>query len=156
MKRAVLVPLLLIAAACAGGRGSTPPPTPGHGAISIAIIPNPIVATPASGNTYSFPFEVVVRESGGRPVDIERITANVYALGTIKLGSESYDANEIRKLGYNPRVPAYGELRYRFTPQREVPDDRLFGGVSAELRVEGVDDTGSAVTAATSVTVKRN
>jgi hypothetical protein len=128
---------------------------PGHGALSISIIPNPIVATLVRDETYSFPFEVVLRETGGRPVDIERITADIYALGGIRVGSESYDAAQIRNLGYSPRIPAHGELRYRFSPQREVPDERLFGGVSAELRVDGVDDTGTAARASTTVSVRR-
>jgi hypothetical protein len=154
MKRALLIPILILASSCAG-RGSAPVSTPGHGALSIDVIPNPIVATHARDDMYSFPFEVVLRETGGRPVDVSRVTATVFALGGIRLGTESYDAAEIRRLGYSPRVPAYGELRYRFTPQRSVPDERLFGGVTAELRVEGVDDTGTPTTAATSVSVRR-
>lgn len=154
MKRAVLPLILLLTAFCAG-RGPSPVSVPGRGAIAIEVIPNPIVATHVRDDAYSFPFEVVMRETGGRPVDVARVTATVYALGGIRLGTESYNAAEIRKLGYSPRIPAYGELRYRFSPQRSVPDERLFGGVSAELRVEGVDDTGTPTSAATSVSVRR-
>ena len=154
MKRAVLSSILLLATFCAG-RSVPPVSAPGHGALSIDVIPNPIVATHVRDDTYSFPFEVIMRETGGRPVDVTRVTATVYALGGIRIGTESYDAAEIRRLGYSPRSPAYGELRYRFSPQRSVPDERLFGGVSADLRVEGVDDTGTPTSATTSVSVRR-
>lgn len=156
MKRlTLLLSLVLLAAACGGGPRAGVSAVPGHGAITITIDPNPIRATRASGNTYDFPFEVVIRETGGRPVEITRVTADVLFAGGLRLANESYDAARIRQLGFNTTVPANGELRYRFSQRREVPDERLFNGVSAELRVEGRDDTGTATTASTTVTVTR-
>ena len=155
MRKAALLPIVLLAAFCGGARSHPPTSVPGHGAIRIEIIPNPIVATKVSGNTYDFPFEVVIREIGGRTVDVTRVSADVYALGGIRIADESYDAARINSLGYATRVPANGELRYRFSQRREVPDDRLFGNVTAEVRVEGRDDTGAPATASTTVTVKR-
>jgi hypothetical protein len=120
------------------------------------VSPNPIIATKVSGETYEFPFEVLIRETGGRPVEITRVSADVYALGgTIRIANESYDAARIRSLGYSTSIPANGQVRYRFAQRREVPDDRLFGSVSADLRVDGRDDTGTATTASTTVTVRR-
>ena len=159
MKRLTLIAILLTLAGCSsGGNGagsSSPAAAPGHGAISIQITPNPIVATKAGGDQYDFPFEVVVRETGGRAVTINRVSADVLALGTIRVASESYDAARITQLGYPTTVPAGGELRYRFNPRRSVSDDRLFGGVSAEIRVDATDDSGAPVTARTTVTVTR-
>jgi hypothetical protein len=157
MRRGSILLAVLVIAACAGGRGgagsSTAPP--GQGRIAIQIIPNPIMARPVSGNTYDFPFEVVIRETGGRAVEISRVSADVYALGGIRIGNESYDAAKIRGLGYSTTLPANGELRYAFAPRKGVPDERLFGGVSAVLRVEGRDDSGSPTNATTEVTVRR-
>ncbi len=113
------------------------------------------MATHVSGDTYDFAFEVVVRETGGRPVNINRVTATVFAPGGFNVGGESWDADKIRSLGYSTTVNAHGELRYRFTPRKSVPDERLFGGITAELKVDTVDDTGSATSASTSVTVRR-
>lgn len=156
MKRTALPLLILLTTFCAGGRGGdTVTARPGHGAISVRIEPNPIVATRVSGDTYDFPFEVIVRETGGRPVDISRVSAQVFALGGIPIGSESYDAARINSLGYGTRVPPNGEIRYKFAPRKSVPDQRLFGSVSAQLRVEGTDDTGTAAIATTTVTVTR-
>ena len=155
MKKALLLPAVLLAAFCAGARTTPPTAVPGHGAIRIEIVPNPIVATKVSGDTYDFPFEVVVREVGGRTVDVTRVSADVYALGGIRIANESYDAARINSLGFATRVPANGELRYRFSQRREVPDDRLFGGVTAEIRVQARDDTGTAATDSTTVTVRR-
>ena len=145
--------LLFILGAC-GGSGPGVTSVPGHGAIAIEVIPNPIVATQASGNMYDFPFEVVIRETGGRSVTVQRVTATV-RLGALELARESWDGDRIRSLGYNTTLAPNSEARYRFAPRKEVPDDRLFGGVAAELRVEATDDTGAATSATTSVTVRR-
>ena len=157
MKRlALAIALLTLTTYCAGGGSTRPPATqPGKGAITITIEPNPIVAKHVSGDRYDFPFDVVIRETGGRPVEITRVSADVYALGGIRLTNESYDADRIRSLGYATAVPANGELRYRFVPRENVPDERLFGGVSARLRVDGVDNGGTPVSATTEVTVRR-
>jgi hypothetical protein len=145
---------VLLSSFCAG-RNISNTSIAGHGAISIEIVPNPVVATKVSGNTYDFPFEVVVREIGGHPVDVTRVTATVFALHGIQIGSESYDAARIAQLGYATRVPANGVLRYRFNPRRSVTDDRLFQGVSADIRVDATDDTGAPTTAGTRVSVTR-
>jgi len=152
-----VLPLLAIvfAAACNSGPQNSVTAAPGHGAVSIEIVPNPIVATQVSGDTYDFPFEVVVRETGGRPVTVTRVSADVVGPAGIGLGTESWDAARIRSMGYETSVGPNGELRYRFAPRKSVPDDRLFGSVAAELRVEAVDDTGQTTTATTRVTVRR-
>ena len=159
MKRLAILPILLLTF-CASGGGAGSPSTepavaPGRGAISIEIVPNPIVATRVSGDTYEFPFEVVVRETGGQRVTIDRVSADVLALGAIRVAQESYDAARINSLGYATAVPARGTLRYTFHPRKQVDDERLFGGVSAEIRAEGRDVSGNEVTARTTVTIRR-
>jgi hypothetical protein len=156
VRRAVLVSLALLASFCAGGRGNTGSTSvSGHGAITVEILPSPIVSTRVSGSTYDFPFEIVLRETGGRPVDVDRVTATVFALGGIRIGTETYDAAMIASLGYSARVPANDELRYRFNPRRDVTSDLLFQGVSADIRVDGHDDTGTPTQAATRVSVTK-
>lgn len=155
MKRLLLVPIVLLAAYCTSGGGAQSTAPPGHGAIIIAIVPNPVVAQRVSGSTYSFPFDVVVRETGGRAVSISRVSADVSALGGIHIASESYDAARISSLGNATQLAANGELRVHFAPRKSVPDERLFGGVSAVLRVDAVDDTGTPASAQTTVTVTR-
>jgi hypothetical protein len=158
MHRFTLVSLTLFLV-CAASCSSSPKPSssalPGHGAISITILPNPIMALKATGDLYDFPFEVVLKETGGHPVNISRITADVKALGGIPVATESYDAARIAALGFATTVPANGELRYRFNPRKSVPDDRLFGNVTADLTVNGADDLGASATARTRVTVQR-
>ena len=156
MKNLAIAAVFLVAlGGCQGGPADDIISIPGKGAISVQIVPNPIVATPAANGTYSFPFEVVVRETGGRPVDIHNVDANVLLGGSLSLGRESWDAQDIRSLGYSTKLPAHGELRYRFSPTKEVPDERLFTSVSADLTVEAVDDTGSPTRATTNVTITR-
>lgn len=155
MRPALLAFAAVILAACSSAPQPGTPSTAGQGVISVEVVPNPIDAELVDGERYDFPFEVVVRETGGRPVDITRVTATVYFAGSLSLGSESWDAEHIRGLGYSTSLPARGEARYRFNPRKEVPDERLFDGVSAELKVEARDDGGSSTTARTSVTVTR-
>lgn len=156
MKNLAISFIVLVAlAACQSGPQDGVTSVPGHGAISIQVVPNPIVATPVSGDTYDFPFEIVVRETAGRPVTINRVGVRVFFAGGLTLHEESWDANRIRSMGFNTQLSGHGETRYRFSPRKEVPDDRLFGGVTAELRVEATDDTATATSASTSVTVRR-
>jgi hypothetical protein len=152
MKRSAFVAIVLLVCAACATQTSSPP---GHSAISLTVVPNPVVAQKVSRDTYDFPFDVVVRESGGRPVSINRVSADLYALGGIKIGGESYDAAKINALGYSTNVPANGELRYHFAPRKSVQDDRLFGQVSADVRADATDETGTATSATVRVTVTR-
>jgi hypothetical protein len=154
MKRAVAASLIFFAA-CASSRDTGTTAVPGHGAISVQVIPNPIVAKSAGGNMYDFPFEVVVRETGGRGVTINRVTADVFAFGGIQVASETYSAEQIRALGYATNIPGNGELRYRFSPRKSVPNEGLFNGVSAQVRVNAYDETNTPATAAVNVTVTK-
>jgi hypothetical protein len=152
---AFLLSALLVLGACGGGPQTGVTAAPGAGAVNLTIEPNPIVATHASGNMYNFPFEVIVRETGGRPITVTSVTAELFGPGGISVGQESWDAGRIRGMGYNTNVPANGELRYRFSPRREVPDERLFGSVRATLRVEAVDDQGARTSASIPVGVRK-
>lgn len=152
---AISLTVLLSLAACQQGPSSGVTSVPGHGAISVQVVPNPIVATQVSGSTYDFPFEVLVRETGGRPVNINQVSVDVSLPGGINVGGDEWDAERIRSLGFSTSMGPRGELRYRFNPRKNVPDERLFGGISAGLRVEGTDDTGAATNARTVVTVTR-
>ncbi|GAC1432186.1 MAG: hypothetical protein NVSMB68_04640 [Thermoanaerobaculia bacterium] len=155
MRRVAFLPLALLISFCAGGRGASNTSVPGHGALNIQISPNPVVATKVSGSTYDFPFDVVLRETGGHPVEVDRVSANVVALGGIQVASETYDAARIRSLGFSTHVPPNGELRFHFDQRRDVTNDLLFQGVSAEIRVDGHDETGTPTTAVTRVSVVR-
>ncbi len=155
MKAIAITATLLLALSACSGAPSGITAVPGHGVVAIEVVPNPIAATQVTGNTYDFPFEVVVRQTGGRPTTVQRITAKVTFGGGLTLANESWDADRIRSMGFNTTLGPNSEVRYRFTPREDVPDDRLFGGVSAELKVEATDDTGTATSATTSVTVRR-
>ena len=157
MKHAALLPFLLLATYCTSGAGGAQQATAirGHGAITVQVVPNPIVAQPVSGNVYDFPFDVIVHETGGHPVTIDRVTADVTAIGGLHVAQDSYDAAKINSLHYSTTLAPNGELRYHFAPRRSVADERLFSGVSAELTVDATDDTGTPTSAKTTVTVRR-
>ena len=154
-KALLLLFVLLVAAACQSGSTDAVTAAPGHGAVAIQVVPNPIIATHVSGDTYDFPFEVVVRETGGRPITITRVSADVLGPAGLNLGSESWDAARIQSMGYSTSIGAFSEVRYRFTQRKSVPDDRLFSAVEARLRVEAIDDAGQPTNATTTVTVRR-
>ncbi len=127
----------------------------GHGAIALSIAPNPIVAQPVSGSTYEFPFDIVIRETGGHALTINSASMTVFAFGGFPVGSDRYDSARIASLGYATTLPANGELRYHLHPRRTVTDERLFSGVTTEVRIDATDDTGTATSATTKVTVTR-
>jgi hypothetical protein len=151
-----IVAALSILTACSSSRSGPPASAvvPVHGAISIAVIPNPIVARAAGGDLYDFPFELSARETGGRDVHIDRVTLDVYALGMIHVYSESYDAAKIAALGFPTSITGGSETRYRFSPRRSA-DAALFRNVSGELRVDGTDASGYPVSARATVNVTR-
>lgn len=157
MKRLAIVALVLLPLACATHQPGTTKnsPTRGHGVIELTIMPNPVVATSASGNIYEFPFDVVVKETGGHPVTIDKVTANVYAGGGISVMTESFDAAKIKTLGLATAIPAKGEIRYHFSPRKEVTDQALLSSAYGDVRVEGTDDNGSRASTTTTITVKK-
>jgi len=152
---AVTLVFAIALAACSSGPHSGMTSVPGRGAIAVEVVPNPIVALRASGKMFEFPFDVIVRETGGQAVTVTQVTATVFGPGGMNLGRESWDAARIRALGFRTDIPARGELRYHFTPRREVPDERFIESLSAELRVEASDDAGSPTSATTGVTMRR-
>jgi len=156
MKRIALAAILLCAASCKStAPGSRTVSLPNHGAIGIQIVPNPIVAVPAGGSNYDFPLDVIVHETGGRAVTVSRVSATVYGPAGIRMGDQSWSQNQIRDAGFPTNLPGNGELRYHFVPRHSVPDARLFGGVSAQLRVDAYDDTNTPTSATTSVSITR-
>ncbi|HVE72684.1 MAG TPA: hypothetical protein VNI54_15070 [Thermoanaerobaculia bacterium] len=146
--------LLLLLAACGGGSQPGTTSVPGHGALTVQILPNPVVARQVSPGEYELPFEVVVRETGGSRVEIDRVSATATLPGGLTVDLEEWDAARIRSLGYSTTIAPNGELRYRFAPRREVPE-AVFNGVTARLLVEGRDASGTPTTASTTVTVTR-
>jgi hypothetical protein len=153
----VILLLALPLSFCSSGGGAAKPSSgfQGHGALSIRVEPNPIIARQVSGNTYDFPFTLVVKEMGGATVRIEQVSVDVTALGRLRIYSQSYDAAEIERRGYPSSLDPGQELRYPITQRKQIPDDRLFSAVSAELTVHGVDAAGAPTTARTTVTVRR-
>jgi len=155
--RARVLSLLALACAIACAHQATQPAAQsGHGAIRLSIAPNPIVALPVSGsaNTYDFPFDIVVRETGGHPLTIKSVAMTVYAFG-LPVNVDTYDAAQITSLGYSTSIPANGELRYHLAPRRAVSDERLFKNITATVRIDAADDTSASTNASTSVTVTR-
>ena len=96
---------------------------------------------------------MTLRETGGRPINVQNVSATVFA-GALQVGQESWDANRIRAMGYSTTIPAHGELHYHFAPRRDVPDERYIDVLKAELRVDATDDTEAATSASTVVTVR--
>ena len=157
MKRLALIALVCLPLACASQRPGTnkSTSTPGRGVIKLTVTPNPVVATNAGGSTYDFPFDVVVKETGGHPVTIDRVTASVYAGGGIPVATESYDAAKIQSLGFATSIAAKGEIHYHFNPRKDVTDDHLFSSVYGDVRVEGLDDNGARTSSTTTITVTK-
>jgi len=161
MWRRSVLPLLisLVLSACSSGGTHDPVTTVSspvaRGALEIAVEPNPIVATNRDGDTYDFPFTVRIREIGGANVEIDEVRMDLIAFGALNVYSEKFGRDDIVKRGYQTLIASNSEVRYSFKPRKEVPDDRLFGQVSAELTAEGRDANGNPVRATARVTLRR-
>ena len=152
MRRSALALVFLIAA-CSGTRSGVTS-VPGRGAITVEVSPNPIVAKRVSGNLYEFPVDVTVRETGGQRVNVTRVDVSV-SVGALNVGGETWDAAKITSMGYPTSVPARGELRLHFAPRRSVPDERYFSSLTAQLKVEAVDESGAGTTASVPLKVRQ-
>lgn len=156
MKRLAFIAIVCLPLACATNQPRTKSTTtPGHGAIKLTITPNPVVATSLGATKYDFPFDIDVKETGGHPVTITGVTANVYAGGGILVATETYDAAKIQSLNFAIAIPAKGELHYHFDPRKDVADGNLFSSVYGDIRVEATDDNGSRVSSSTTITVTK-
>jgi hypothetical protein len=153
MRRASVALIALAFVACHGARTGVHS-VPGQGAVTIEVAPNPILAKHISGTLWEFACDVTLRETGGRPISVQNVSATVFA-GALQVGRESWNADQIHTMGYSTTVPAHGELHYHFAPRRDVPDARYIDVLKAELRVEATDDTAAATSASTAVTVRR-
>ena len=157
---AILGTLTLLGCSSGGGSqpstGSPSQQQPARrGALQISVDPNPIVATNRVGDTYDFPFTVRIREVGGANVEIDEVRMQVVAFGALNVYTERFGSEEIARRGFTSSIGANSEIRYSFNPRKEVPDERLFGQVTAELTADGHDDSGNPVRATTSVTLRR-
>lgn len=156
---AVIVSALMLAA-CSSSDNDRPSPvapggtSPGRGALAITVTPNPILAESLGGDRYRFPFTVVIRETGGARVEVNRVGIDAQALG-LPFYAYSLNRQEIAQRGFPTGIDAGGELRYAVAPTGEVPNESLFDAVSGEVYVEGTDQYGNPVRATQRVSVKR-
>ncbi|HXA19599.1 MAG TPA: hypothetical protein VN380_21605 [Thermoanaerobaculia bacterium] len=158
MKRLALIALVCLPLACAsqqrpGTNKSTA--TSGRGEIKLTITPSPVVAASVSGSAYDFPFDAVVKETGGHPITIDKVTASVYAGGGIPVAAQSFDADKIKSLGFATSIQAKHEIHYHLVPRMDVTDDHLFSAIYGDVRVEGLDDNGARVSSMATITVTK-
>jgi hypothetical protein len=131
---------VLLLAGCAGVAPETVA-VPARGQIEMEIQPNPVRAKRTGEQTWSFPFEVVLREVGGVDIEIEEIRARVTVAGIVVL-TQVVDPEEGERRGYDMTIEAGGVLHAAFSPTRQVPDPRLLEMASAELTAIAVDRYG--------------
>jgi len=120
------------------------------------VNPNPILAMPVAGmsGTYDFPFEVVLTETGGQTVTITALHIDIKALG-IPVSSKTYDAAYLQARNESPIIPASSVVRYNFDIREDTPDAAFSSNVTADIRVEGVDDRANPVRQTVTVSIRR-
>jgi hypothetical protein len=156
MRRPFLLSLALIIATAGCSGESDTPTSPGRGSLRMSVTPNPVVAKKVAGsdNTYDFPFEVMLTETGGRAVTVTALHVEVKALG-VPVFSKSYDASYLQGQNYNPVIAANSTVRYNFTPRSDAPDAVFSSNVNADIQIEGRDDRGNAVRETETVSIRR-
>jgi hypothetical protein len=146
------MPLLLSACSDADTPVTRAVSEPGHGRVSVAVEPNPIVAKRISDDLIGLPFDVVVTETAGVPVDVQKLVLNVSLAGA-SVYSLTFTAEDLRKAGQSTTVPGSGSVRFAFHPKTRK-DDRILGSASGEVTVVAVDGTSALALAATGVSVR--
>ena len=146
-----LLAVLLLVSACAGVVPESVS-VPARGQIELEIQPNPVLARRVEGETWTFPFEVVLREAGGVDIEIEEIRAAVTIAG-VAVFTQVVDPEEAERRGYDMTLEAGGVLHARFSPTRRVPDSRLLEMARAELTVVAIDRYGRRSQASRTVRV---
>jgi hypothetical protein len=153
--------LALLSIACADrapAPATAPAPAqtaPREGALQILVDPNPIVAIPAGGTTFEFPFTIALRETGGATVTVERVGIDVLSVGGLKVYSTQLGPEDIERRGYRRVLAPHGEVRYSMRPRQQVPDESLFRTLTGELWAEAVDEGGRRITTRTRVTLRK-
>lgn len=140
MKALAVSAVLLALCACAANKAE------GHGAISVRVRNDPVLATLGEQNQYHFPLEMIVRETGGHPVQIARVSIKMSSASSPRTsgGSARWNADQLRALGAPTTIPANGEVILNLGPVRasggpnpRVPPD----GISAQIVVQALDET---------------
>ncbi len=126
---------------------------PVQGQLELEIHPNPVVAKPAGPRTWAFPFEVLLRESGGVDIEIEAIHVSV-TMGGVPVMRQVWDPEEVRRRGYPTTIPAGGVLHVAFAPRRELANPAILELARAAIAVDVVDRHGRRSTAVHEVTVR--
>lgn len=126
---------------CSGG-APEPATNPIRGRLEAEVLPNPVVAVATGEGSWQFPFEVVLRESGGVEIEIEAIRIRVTVAG-IPVSRQLWDSEEIRRRGYGTVLPPGGMLQYAFTPVRAVANAPLLEVARGEVEIEVVDRLGN-------------
>lgn len=154
---AITLLFLPLLAGCTSSTAPTGDPIPGaaqRAAVTVAVAPNPIIATQMADGRWDFPFRVQITERNGVHVEIEQVRADVLAFGGMRVHQQSLTREEIQRQGYPVTLAANGTLELPFRPQRNVPDPSLFNSVTATVTLEGRDANGNRVQASTSVSVR--
>ena len=149
-----LLGVLIFALACSGEMDT--PTSPGRGALSVTVTPNPIVAMSVAGSDgmYEFPFEIAITETGGQTVTVTGLNVTLKTLG-LPVFTKTYDATYLRGQNYSPVIPAMGTVRYGFKPREQAPAALFGSAVETDIQVEGVDDLRNPVRQTVTVSVRR-
>lgn len=154
MRSCSFILALVLITACGAVAPERVAPVAG-GALLLDIIPNPIVAYPLGGDLFEFPFDVAMREVGGRDIEIDAIRVEIKLKG-LPIFAQTFDETELTRRGYPAIVPAGGLVQYRFSPRREVPGELLFDQVSARITISGLDQNGRRSEASTTVYLRKS
>jgi hypothetical protein len=154
LRRSLLLLTILAVAACSGEDDS--PTAPGRGSLRVEVTPNPIIAKRVAGmnDVYDMPFDVVLTETGGETVTIEKLVVDVKTFGVTVL-SKTYDASYLAGHNYSNVINAGTTVRYNFGPREEVPDAAFNSNVDADIRAEGRDAKGNVVRETKTVSLRK-
>lgn len=119
---------------------------PGHGAVAIAVQPNPIVVRPAGGEHHDVVFDVLVTETAGYAVEVQQLVLHVQFAGA-NAYTLHYGVLDLQARGPTTSIPARGQVSFHFDARTRIPSKFALGALSGDISVVASDAAGAQAVA---------
>lgn len=139
--------LVVLLGGCSGGDdGLKTVSQPGHGAVAVAVLPNPIALHPLGGELYNVVFDVQVTETAGYAVEVQQLVLHVQFAGA-NAYTLRYGVLDLQARGSTTSIPPRGQVSFHFDAKTKIPSKFALSALSGDLSVVASDAAGAQAVA---------